>query len=457
MRNTSIVVGAMALCAAAGGAGAQQLTAVRLPATFTRPVFVNSPPGDLNRIFVVEQRGSGGVSSQAYVRIFNLQSGSVNATPFLVVTGLGTNTEQGLLGMAFDPNYANNGLFYVSYTASPGQGISHITRYHVSANPDVADASSGVDVLTLTQPFNNHNGGWIGFGPDGYLYAGFGDGGNETDPNNIGQNPTTMLAKILRIDVSSLPYTIPPTNPWFGQSGVVQETWAWGLRNPWRPSFDRATGDFWIADVGQDTWEEINFQRRAQNPPFTAQNYGWRCYEGNVAYNQSAGCSSVYTFPFYVYQHLSNLCSITGGYVYRGCAMPSLRGTYFFADYCTARIWSLRYDGATISEFTERTSELAPVGGPAITGVMSFGEDGAGEIYICGSGGNVFKIVPRCPANCDGSTSTPVLNVNDFTCFLQKFGTGDCYANCDGSTTDPMLNVADFLCFLQKFQTSCTP
>src|ERR1044071_5062572 len=265
MRTERYAVPALTLAALAGAASradAQALTAVRLPAAFTRPVFVTAPPGDTSRIFVCEQRGSALTANRADIKIFHLDTNTLNATPFLTISPVSTFSEQGLLGLAFDPNYATNGLFYVSYTNTTGVGNSTIMRYHVSANADIADAASGTLVLSVTQPFNNHNGGWIGFGPDNMFYAAFGDGGSEQDPNNVGQNQNTLLSKILRLDVTTLPYTIPPTNPWFGLGGVRQETWAWGLRNPWRPSFDRATGDLWIADVGQDAWEEINFQGR---------------------------------------------------------------------------------------------------------------------------------------------------------------------------------------------------
>jgi glucose/arabinose dehydrogenase len=453
MRNRSAAVSAALAGLAAGvtGAGAQSVTWVPYVNGLTRPLYVTAPPGDLNRLFIVEQRGSGGVSSQAYIRIFNIATGTLNATPFLAVTGLGVQSEQGLLGLAFDPNYDTNGYFYIDYVANVGNGVSHVDRYQVSAsNPDVANPASATSVLTVTQPFVNHNGGWVNFGPDGYLYISFGDGGSQGDPNGNGQNTNVLLGKILRINVATLPYTIPSTNPFFGSTTQRPEIWAYGLRNPWRPGFDRQTGDLWIADVGQDTWEEINFQPRPVDPPYPARDYGWHCYEANAAYNLT-GCAaqSTMTFPIYAYHHNTDPnCSgsITGGFVYRGCAMPDLRGTYFFADYCQGFVASLRYVNGAVTEYTNRGN---------LSAVMSFGEDALGELYMC-SGSTVYKIVPRCAVNCDSTTFAPYLNVADFTCYLQRFAAHDCYANCDGSTLDPVLNVADFTCFLQKFAAGCS-
>jgi glucose/arabinose dehydrogenase len=459
----------MALVALAGSAEAQnRLTTVRLTTGLTRPVFVTAPPGDFQRLFIVEQRGSAGVATRADIKILNKSTNTVNATPFLSITGLSTGSEQGLLGLAFDPNYASNGFFYVDYTNSAGATV--VARYQVSADPNVANPA-GTTVLTQAQPFANHNGGWLGFGPDGYLYISFGDGGSQCDPGRRAQNLTNVFGKLLRISVATLPYTIPPSNPFFGSTVNRQEIWAYGLRNPWRPSFDRETGDLWIADVGQDTNEEIDFQPAAIVPPFTAVNYGWSCREGFDCASVSlcpvtdcpAGCvSSGFKDPVYAYPHpgTSN-CSISGGYAYRGRAVPELRGEYFFADYCSGFIKSLRFNGSTVTGVTDRTAELNVAGTP-ISGVVSFGEDNEGEMYIVAQGsgastGSIFKIVPRCAANCDGSTASPILNVNDFQCFLNKFASGDPYANCDGSTIAPVLNVNDFICFQNLYATSSCP
>jgi glucose/arabinose dehydrogenase len=444
-----------AVLACAGAAWGQSLTTQVLTSALVRPLWAVSPPGDLRRFFIVEQRGSAGIATRADIRILDLTNNTLNLTPFLSVLGVSTGSEQGLLGLAFSPNYASDGFFFVNYTNSAGTSI--VARYHVSANPDVADPASATTVLTVAQPFSNHNGGWLDFGPDGYLYLGFGDGGSAGDPQANGQNKNVLLGKILRLDVSTLPYQIPPTNPFVGVPNTRPEIWAYGVRNPWRPAFDRETGDLWIADVGQDNWEEINFQPRLLDPPFPVQNYGWRCYEGNAAFNlTNCDAASTMHFPVYVYPHSGAGCrgSITGGFVYRGCAMPWLRGEYFFADYCFNTISSFRYTGVPVTSVTSRTAELQPTGGPAIIGPTSFAQDQNGELYIC-AGASLYKIVPRCPANCDGSTSAPVLNVNDFVCFQSRFAAGDCYANCDGSTSPPVLNVNDFVCFTSIFAAGC--
>jgi glucose/arabinose dehydrogenase len=472
MRYSVAGVAAVGLVTLAGSTHAQTfLAGARVAQSLVRPLFVTAPPGDLNRLFIVEQRGSGGVASRADIRIMNLPSGTIEPTPFLSVfnlpTNAATNSEQGLLGLAFDPNYATNGYFYVNYTtAVTTNGTTIIERYRVSTtNPNIADPGSATMLLTLNQPFVNHNGGWLGFGPDGYLYAALGDGGSGGDPGNRAQNTTLLFGKMLRIlpDGDDFPadpnrnYSIPSTNPFATHATNAREIWAYGLRNPWRSSFDRVTGDLWIGDVGQDAWEEINFQPAATLPPFTAVNYGWRCYEGNAPYN-TTNCApqSTMTFPVHTLPQVgTNYCSITGGYVYRGCKIPQARGLYFFADYCAARVWSFRLVGTSVTELTDRTAEVTPVG-LTINTITSFGEDASGELYITSGGsGNIFKILPRCYANCDGSTVAPILNVGDFTCFLQKFAAGDCYANCDDSTLPPVLNVGDFTCFLQRFAANC--
>ncbi len=449
-------VAAAVLLGVCGASAGQSLTTVRVASGLTRPVFVTSPPGDTARLFIVEQRQSGGIQTQAQIKILNLADNTVNATPFLTIGGLATDTEQGLLGLAFDPNYATNGRFFVKYVASGMLGV--VARYTVSANPNVANPT-GTTILTQSQPLGNHNGGWVAFGPDGFLYVSLGDGG--MDDGN-GQLLTTLLGKILRLDVSGSSYTIPPTNPFVNSPPARGEIWAFGLRNPWRPSFDRQTGDLWIADVGENAWEEINVQPAIGAPPYAARNYGWRCYEGNeshstTAYTGGPQCSTVQSlvFPIHTYDH-SQGCSITGGYVYRGCMMPGLRGTYFFADYCSNQIFSFQYAGALVQHFTNRTAELA-VPGFTINQIVSFGEDARGEMYICDQGGGeIYKIVPRCWPNCDGSTLAPVLTANDFQCYLDAFVSQSCYANCDASTLAPVLTANDFQCFINKFAAGCT-
>jgi glucose/arabinose dehydrogenase len=430
---------------AAQGQPETPLTTVRVASGLTLPLFVTAPPGDTHRLFIVEQR-SGTIGR---IKILNLQTGLVNATPFLSVPGVSTGNEQGLLGLAFHPNYAANGYFYIDYTDSSGN--TQIKRYTASADPNLADPSSVYSILTIAQPFSNHNGGWIGFGADSYLYIGSGDGGSEGDPSGRGQDINQLLGKMLRIDVNGddFPadpthnYAIPPTNPFVGVAGA-DEIWAYGLRNPWRNSFDRLTHDFYIGDVGQNSWEEIDFQP-AGSPG--GQNYGWRCYEGNHAYN-TAGCAAPGTmvFPIYEYSHSSGGCSITGGYVYRG-GICDLSGTYFFADYCSNKIWSFRYDGHTLTDFRDRTTQLAPGGGMSINSITSFGEDARGELYVVDQGGEVFKIVAVGPQKGDlnndgvvnfGDINAFVLALSDPTAYTLQYGyppeqAGD--LDCDGRMT----------------------
>ncbi|MDD5556651.1 MAG: PQQ-dependent sugar dehydrogenase [bacterium] len=370
------------------------LSTVRVTGGLVRPLYVTHAPGDPGRIFIVEQRD--GVTGR--VRILDLGTGALLPAPFLSISPVSTGGEQGLLGLAFHPDYADNGFFYVNYTDAGGTKV--IARYTVSGDPDIADAASAQTVLTIPQPYENHNGGWMGFGPDGYLYITSGDGGSGGDPHNYAQDLDSLLGKMLRIDVDGddFPgdpgrnYRIPPDNP-FADGPGLDEIWAYGLRNPWRASFDRETGDLWTGDVGQDEREEIDFQPGASAG---GENYGWRCYEGSIPYD-TGGCPppAEMVFPVHDYSHAGGNCSVTGGSVYRGSAMPWLAGTYFFADFCTARIWSFRFDGANVTEFADRTADLAPGGGFAINLVSSFGEDADGELYICDLGGEVFRIVPR--------------------------------------------------------------
>jgi glucose/arabinose dehydrogenase len=341
---------------------------------FTNPVCITNAGDD--RLFIVEQAG----------KIIIVDSlGNANGVPFLdirdrVVSG----GEQGLLGLAFHPNYAINGYFYVNYT---GAGDStHISRFSISQSiPDSSDPASEVKLLTIYQPYTNHNGGDLNFGPDGYLYIGMGDGGSAGDPGNRAQNLLEYLGKILRIDVDEgNPYSIPATNPFAGNPAALGEIWALGVRNPWRFSFDRLTGDLWIADVGQNTWEEIDFQPASSTG---GENYGWRCYEGNSPYN-TTGCVPIenYTFPIYVYSHSpSNDCSVTGGYVYRGSKYPNFTSRYFFSDYCSDNIWTI-HDSLGIW----KTAFMGQFSG---NNFCTFGESAKGELYIAGySSGSIFTI-----------------------------------------------------------------
>lgn len=398
-----IVLSSYVVGVAAAGA---PLTTIRVANNLSLPLFVTAPPGDYGRIFIVEQRSG----TTGRIRIVRLPSHTLEATPFLTIPNLSSGNEQGLLGLAFHPNYGQNGYFYVHYTDA--DWTSRVVRYTASPpTGDVADPLSAQPVLSLSQPFRTHNGGWMAFGPDNLLYVAFGDGGGQGDPDGRAQDPNDLHGKLLRIQIDAdvFPadpernYAIPPDNPYAGGGGGA-EIWARGLRNPWRNSFDRVTGDLYIGDVGQETWEELNFQPAGAG----GRNYGWRCWEGNHAFLPT-GCEDPGTmvFPIHEYSHTADAfsCSITGGYVYRGCAIPDLRGQYFFADYCSDKIRTLVYvPGVGITGLTDRTSELDPPGGQLITNITSFGEDARGELYLTEFSGDVWKIVPAtAPADCNAN------------------------------------------------------
>jgi len=374
------------------------LTTTLVANGFAQPVYVTAPPGDQDRLFVVQQAGQ--------IRI--VKNGVILPTPFIDLSGpVLSGSERGLLGLAFHPNYASNGFFYVNYTRDT-DGATVVARYQVSAgNPDVANAASATILLVQSQPFSNHNAGCIQFGPDGFLYVAMGDGGSGNDPQGNGQNVNTLLGAMLRIDVDNpapmLPYGLPPNNPFAGAVPGRDEIWAIGLRNPWRFSFDRLTGDMYIGDVGQNAREEIDFQSGADffaAPGSPVQNYGWRCMEGTLCTGLSGCACNGATLTPPIHTYVNQPCyAVTGGYVYRGCAIPDLRGTYFFADYCSNQIWSFRYiPGTGTTQFTNRTAQLDPPGAISIASISSFGEDACGEILIVDrNGGEIFKIVPQTP------------------------------------------------------------
>ncbi|MBC6936067.1 MAG: glucose dehydrogenase [Chloroflexi bacterium] len=339
---------------------------------FNRPVLVTHAGDASGRLFIVEQYG----------RIWIYTGGALLPQPFLdVADRLSTRgNEQGLLGLAFHPNYETNGLFFVNYTDR--DGATAVVRYRVSADdPNRADPASAETILQIAQPFGNHNGGHIAFGPDGYLYIGMGDGGSAGDPQGSGQNPTALLGKMLRIDVNAEPYAIPSDNPFVNAAGFAPEIWALGLRNPWRFSFDRAAGDLYIADVGQNAIEEVNFQPAGSSG---GENYGWNFLEGTRVYSRAAAPAGL-TAPFFEYPH-SEGCSVTGGYVYRGERLPDLQGTYLFGDYCSGMVYASRRDGAGIWRTVRwlDTNES----------ISSFGEDEAGELYLVGHAGSIFRFEP---------------------------------------------------------------
>ncbi|HEU4886735.1 MAG TPA: PQQ-dependent sugar dehydrogenase [Thermoanaerobaculia bacterium] len=308
--------------------------------------------------------------------------------PFLDIRSLvRSGGERGLLSIAFHPRYAQNGLFYVNYTNLQGHTV--VARYSVlPQNPDRANPNSALILLTINQPFPNHNGGQLQFGPDGYLYIGMGDGGSGGDPANRAQNLLNLLGKMLRIDVDSAsPYAIPPSNPYANLDNARGEIWASGLRNPWRFSFDRATGDLWIADVGQGTWEEIDFQPATS---IGGENYGWRLMEGTHCFEPPSGCNpGNLVLPVIEYDHDFG-CSVTGGYVYRGTRSPRLIGQYIYGDYCSGIIW-----GGTRNANGTVTSRVLI---DATFNISTFGEDAAGEVYVGGySNGVLYRLVDSRP------------------------------------------------------------
>ena len=350
--------------------------------SLSSPVFMTAPANDTTRLFIVEQGG--------LIRIFDVAAGSLLAAPFLNITGIiSSGGERGLLGMAFDPQYATTRQFYVFYTNTSGDIV--IARYLRNAtNPNLADSAPATPLLTVAHPtFANHNGGMLAFGPDGCLYAGVGDGGGGGDPNNNGQNQFSLLGKLLRLDPSTGgPCSNVILNPFF-LGGGAQQVWSLGLRNPWRFSFDRQTGDLYIGDVGQGAREEIDVAV-APNAG-RGLNYGWRLMEGFLCFNPSNNCNSGgLTLPVLDYPHFSGACSVTGGYVYRGFVSPALQGTYFYADYCAGFVRSFRYQNGQPTEQMEW-----PLLSPPGNFVTSFGEDAVGELYVMTQGGGLFKFIPN--------------------------------------------------------------
>ena len=361
-----------ALSGPPAGTGARLL---EVAAGLSVPLYLTAPPGDA-RLFIVEKTGG--------IRIVKEQV--LLEQPFLDLSAqVSTGGEQGLLGLAFDPEYAANGQFLVHYTDLAGNTV--LSRFQVSADPDRADAASEQAVLTVPQPFSNHNGGQIAFGPDGFLYLGLGDGGSSGDPDNRGQDLSDLLGSLLRIDVRSAdPYTVPADNPFAGQPNAHGEVWSYGLRNPWRFSFDRANGDLYIADVGQSQWEEIDVSTAADGRG-RGLNYGWSIMEGSHCF-RGPGCDQTgLALPVLEYSHRQG-CSVTGGYVYRGTAIPTLQGHYFYADYCQGWVRSFRFAEGQVTDETSWPS-LTPGGS-----VVSFGEDAAGELYVLEAGGRVSRIIP---------------------------------------------------------------
>ncbi|MFZ4850290.1 MAG: PQQ-dependent sugar dehydrogenase [Caldilinea sp.] len=362
-------------------------------AGFNQPVYLTHAGDGSGRLFVVEKAG----------RVKIIEAGSVREEPFLDITDrVSNNGEAGLLSIAFPPEYADTGYFLVYYNhrdknlvqpEAGDQGINDgfdtvVARFRVTADPNLADPDSEERILLRNQPYTNHNGGLIVFGPDGALYIGLGDGGSSGDPLGAGQDLSTWLGKILRIQVGPTgTYHLPPDNPFVGQEDAQPEIWDWGLRNPWRFSFDRQSGDLWIGDVGQNQQEEIHLHPAGEPGGL---NFGWNCYEGELPYRLTERCTASYQPPVLVYPREEGR-SVTGGYVYRGSRFPSLSGRYFFADYVQGRLWSIQRSGD--SGWTPKRLEL-----DSTEGIVSLGEDEAGELYLLGFGsGTVYQIVDADP------------------------------------------------------------
>lgn len=409
----------------------------RVATGLSSPTTGTSPEGDFNRFFVTRQ-GSG---TSGTIRVIDLRTNTLQTTPYLTVTNITTGGERGLLGMAFHPRFSENGYFFVHYTDANGN--TAIDRYRANApymTSTTADASSATPVFRATQPYSNHNGGWIDFRPgdtEGYLYIALGDGGSGGDPQGYAQNINSVLGKILRIDIdgpdnvpgnaddnglddggNAVNYRIPPSNPFAGPISGRGEIFATGVRNPWRNSFDRDTGDLWLGDVGQGLEEEISFLA-ADAPLSPAPNFGWRCYEGKRAYNTS-GClpQSSYIGPIFS-NGRNGGCSITGGFVYRGSLIPSLQGYYLFGDYCAGFVYALRAEdalsGGLITPMPIRLDlRLESNSGFSINNIISFGQDADGEVYILDAGGAIYRIIDsaRVVVDCNGNGIDDTLDIS---------------------------------------------
>ena len=346
----------------------ESLTVTPFVTGLVNPLYLTAPVGD-SRQFIIEQRGT--------VRV--VKNGTLLTTPYLDIRGkLTSGGERGLLGIAFHPDFWQNGFFFINYTDLNGD--TKIERYHATPSADVADANSGTHVLGIPQPFANHNGGHLLLGPDGMLWIGTGDGGSGGDPQGNGQRTNTLLGKMLRINVNTLPYTIPSNNPFAGQTTNRPEIWGIGLRNPWRYAFDFATGNLYVADVGQNAFEEVHVVSSTQ----ASVNYGWNTMEGKHCYNASTCVQGGLDIPVIEYGRGSG-CSITGGFVYRGDAVPGLKGHYLYSDYCTGFLRSFKYSNGAATD--EREWSVGALGN-----VLSFGEDADGELYILSANGTAYRI-----------------------------------------------------------------
>jgi glucose/arabinose dehydrogenase len=346
------------------------------------PVFVTSPDDGTNRLFIVQKTGK--------VKI--VQDGGLLPGTFLTVAGkISGGGERGLLGLAFHPSFKTNRKFYVDYTDTRGNTV--IREYKASAtNPNIVESGSGRTILRIAQPYANHNGGMLAFGPDGYLYIGTGDGGSAGDPGNRAQSLNSLLGKILRINVNgksgTKQYKIPASNPYVGRAGL-DEIWERGLRNPWRFSFDSLNGNLWIGDVGQNRYEEVDRAIHSSTGTGRAYNWGWRLMEGFHCYRPSSGCTtSGLRRPLLEYPHTGGRCAVTGGYVYRGTAIPALYGWYVYGDYCSGEVFTIR------NAARSKPTPVRLFGSGSGRLISSFGEDAAGELYVVDLRGTVYRIDP---------------------------------------------------------------
>ena len=457
MNFKNVLFGALLSASVGSALNAQQIDTTRVVNGMERPVVIAHAPGDANRLFVCEKRGK--------IRIVDLTTNQLLPTPFLDVDsitcgGTSLGDERGLLGMAFHPDFANNGFFFIFHTDSGCDTV--VVRYSVSLNPNIADPTSAKEIISISQPYSNHNGGAIEFDNDGYLLIALGDGGSANDPGNRSQDITNqLLGKLLRIDIDTpdgIAYSIPADNPFVGTTGD-DEILHYGLRNPWKIYVDPFTDDLYIGDVGQNAVEEIDIVAMAER----GLNFGWRCKEGNNCTGLS-GCtcsSGSLTSPVFAYNQGSAGYSVTGGVVYYGCSIPDLQGTYFFADYGSGNIWSLRYNGSGgYNSYTNRNELETSIEGFGVDNIPSFGTDANGEVYILDqNGGELFKIIN---ASGDNSCVTyPIGDINqdcvvdgqDLAQVLASWNfTGDSESDLDG---DGVVGGTDLAFVLANWRSKC--
>jgi len=475
-RSISVTALAVAMCPATASSlrADTPLRTERIASGLDRPVMVTAPPGDTSRLFIVEHYSG-------RIRILDLETMEILPEPFITIDVDFNLLEKGVVNLAFAPDYADSGRFYVHYTRAgtvvntlrglvqvseaghlywefpASVPITRIGRGTVSSDPNVANPEIE-DILTHVQTATFHYGGGLQFGPDGYLYVGLGDGGGQNDPLDRAQNLRLWFGKILRLDVSGeTGYEIPHTNPFVGIGLRRWEIWASGLRNPWRFSFDRETGDLYIGDVGQYTWEEIDFQP-GSSPG--GENYGWRCRDASHEFldsttNPCGTCEShtcPWVDPIFELQHPTAKAFI-GGHVYRGAAIPSLNGAYVFADNSTNRVYSFRYDGSELTDLVDLTESLTPSEG-SFASISSFGEDAAGELYICSwLSGEIHKIVPDVLADFDGDG---MVDFRDMLILVAEWGPcpADCTADLDG---DADVDFGDLLLLVAQWSQVPVP